>query len=366
MDIYSLVNSKDMQNYLRQIGYQFTAPEAAFIIYQCKGRTLDEKMAAWKEIIDTMPDCSILKRLNLMQINSFHDVLAEYMDLQRQKVQDFYDSDGYIYSLSYHEPPEKCGISDGWYDEEDEYFADYSSCLEYCKTEEEITSGDVDRILIRKRRLHSAGSLAEGERIDKPPGGHLLLSLQFDILEAEQIFNCDNNSVRLYATDLDLIFEGMCFDFPTPFRKGDLLIGHRDIDTGAAMPFVLSYIVTWNSKEFQNRGFAFHECPWHKGWEDWDRHRVHLLRDGDTTDMDEIGTYVFQGQLYRDNIGVIPIDLEYYSGTLEGDVRQLQAVSLYEKGEMPVDQLINRCSSIRQESISENTKWDGNTSDTEA
>ncbi|MCD7982305.1 MAG: hypothetical protein LUF32_08355 [Clostridiales bacterium] len=366
MDIYSFVNSKDMQNYLRRIRYQFSAPEAAFIIYQCKGRTLDEKMAAWQEIIETMPDCSIPERLNLMKIDSFHDVLADYMNLQRQKAQDFYDSDGYIYSLLYHEPPEKCGISDGWYEEDDEYFADYAACLEYCRKEEEIVSGNVDRILIRKRRLHSADSLAESERTDKPSGGQLLLSQQFDILEAEQIFNCDNNGGSSYAADLDLIFEGMCFDFPTPFRRGDLLIGHREIDTGPAFPFVLSYLVTWTSKEFQNRGFSFCECPWRKGWEAWDRHCAHLLRDGDTTDMDEIGTYVHQGQLYRDNIGVISTDLEYYPGPLERDERQLQEVSLYEKGEMPVDQLINRCVSIRQESIFENAKWDWNTFDTKA
>lgn len=62
MDFYSFINSKDMQSYLKKIGYQFSAPEAAFLVYYSDGKSLKEKMQAWEEIISVLPDCPMEKK----------------------------------------------------------------------------------------------------------------------------------------------------------------------------------------------------------------------------------------------------------------------------------------------------------------
>ena len=59
MDVYRLINSTDISSYLREINYSFTVPEIAFLIYQSNCITQNEKINRWKEIIDTMPDCSM-------------------------------------------------------------------------------------------------------------------------------------------------------------------------------------------------------------------------------------------------------------------------------------------------------------------
>lgn len=64
MDIFRFLNSKDIREHLKQLGYSFTAPEAAFLVWQCRSVTLKEKMAAWREIIETMPDCCMEERIN--------------------------------------------------------------------------------------------------------------------------------------------------------------------------------------------------------------------------------------------------------------------------------------------------------------
>ena len=66
MNIYNFINSKDVRKYLQDIDYQFTTPEAAFVVYWCKHATLDKKIEAWQEIIETMPDCSMERRESLM------------------------------------------------------------------------------------------------------------------------------------------------------------------------------------------------------------------------------------------------------------------------------------------------------------
>ena len=43
MDITRFINSRDIREHLKKIGYQFTSLEAAWLIWQCKNITLAEK-----------------------------------------------------------------------------------------------------------------------------------------------------------------------------------------------------------------------------------------------------------------------------------------------------------------------------------
>lgn len=56
--IYEFINSRDVRKYLLEINYQFTTPEAAFVVYWSK-KPVKDKIRAWEEIIRTMPDCVV-------------------------------------------------------------------------------------------------------------------------------------------------------------------------------------------------------------------------------------------------------------------------------------------------------------------
>lgn len=47
---------------MEELHYQFSILEAAFVIYHSTQVTLQEKMDAWLELTDTMPDCSITRQ----------------------------------------------------------------------------------------------------------------------------------------------------------------------------------------------------------------------------------------------------------------------------------------------------------------
>ena len=59
MDITGFINSKDIREHHRAIGYEYNALEAAWLVSQCQHATLEEKHEAWRWIIVNMPDCEI-------------------------------------------------------------------------------------------------------------------------------------------------------------------------------------------------------------------------------------------------------------------------------------------------------------------
>ena len=58
MDICTYVNSRDIGDYLREINYEFTSKEAAWLtIWQCFSISLEEKHNAWEQLMLELPDC---------------------------------------------------------------------------------------------------------------------------------------------------------------------------------------------------------------------------------------------------------------------------------------------------------------------
>lgn len=84
MDVYKFINSKDMREYLKSLDYQFTAAEAAWIVFQNNHVLLKERISAWQEIIDTMPDCELPMDIPELGKISTHDFLQEYIEVKRK------------------------------------------------------------------------------------------------------------------------------------------------------------------------------------------------------------------------------------------------------------------------------------------
>ena len=53
LDIYDFIDSKDIREYNRLLGTKFAPIEQAVIIYQCNSKTVEEKLSAWHELLDT-------------------------------------------------------------------------------------------------------------------------------------------------------------------------------------------------------------------------------------------------------------------------------------------------------------------------
>lgn len=110
-------------------------------------------------------------------------------------------------------------------------------------------------------------------------------------------------------------FEGLWFDFPIPFKKGDILItGEREKPVHE--PFVLLDVAPWRAKE-------------------------NVRLDGDNLDMNITGHFLNKdGTVYTDVMLCNYMDCEYSRENLTGKRRLLVALSNFEKGKLEIGLLL--------------------------
>ena len=323
---------------MEELHYQFSILEAAFVIYHSTQVTLQEKMDAWLELTDTMPDCSITRQRGRFCIESLHEYLKCYIEFQKQSLEAFYNHKSCVYCYEIHEISQKEASYFGWSGLQEPFFGDYKSCLQHC-IQNEFTKNKENDVVIDKICILKCPINKYSEQIQKRSGS-IILNRNLDILEV------DTNEC---SEDYDLFLEGLCFDFPTPFRRGDILTTYEGTNN---RPFVLSYIATWGSKEMMEKGFQEHECPVRNTWNDYDKSVKGKICCGDYTNMQAFGTVLTnEMDLYWDSFLGMSIDLEYFQKPLENYERQLQLVSLYEKRELDGITLTNCCSAIRMEEV---------------
>ena len=78
MNIYDFLNSPDVAEHCRNIGHIFNAFECAVIVSKCHTKTFEEKLAAYKAIINQYPDVEMPKTTvseNLI-MTGFHEALS--------------------------------------------------------------------------------------------------------------------------------------------------------------------------------------------------------------------------------------------------------------------------------------------------
>lgn len=338
IDIYHFINSADMRKYLRDISYQFSISEAGFVIYWSKRATLSEKISAWKSILTTLPDCA-LRRTNVA-FESYHAFLRSYIDLMERDLEQFYSSSNgkSMYTYAYY----NTSVDDSWswYEESEAFFSDYSSCAAAIR-EELSGNNEITEIWVRKYPL---------DQQIQP--SRLLMNRGLEVLELD----ADHEDKREF--DISAAFEDCCFNFPSPFQRGDIVVCHDARARCDCRPFVLSYMTTWNSEERKEKGFR-HDPGWPgpKFEEKLDKRVARLLDQGDFTDMQAIGYCVdFDGVVDLKSKRALVIDLEYYREPLEGFERQLKLFSCYKKGRASdiytsSEMLVNGCFAIRLEEL---------------
>ncbi len=83
MDFTTFINSRDIREYHRKIGYKYSTTEAAWLVYMCSTKTLKEKHEAWKWIIKNMTDEKIFEgdEKDCSEPISLHRVLDEIIEM---------------------------------------------------------------------------------------------------------------------------------------------------------------------------------------------------------------------------------------------------------------------------------------------
>ena len=291
MDIYRFINSADIAAHLKRIEYQFSALESAWLIWQSNTATMKERHNAWKKLIDESPDCSLEKTIRYPHWESLHRMLRDYMALEEKLCAILVETDTdtvYIYD-------EYGPILNG---EKEDWYGGYL-CKDFWNTAVyAIERGEDFPYRIRKRWFGDVKSITgyyDGKQ---------------NLLRIEQ----DLDSTKLSDWEQELwwrSFSEMCFDFPLPFKKGDLV---QDAITGE--PFVLMDTSLWQ----RLRAADPNHCgkPKHPG-----------------RDMYAFGySYDERDRFLWDDYMTGCMDLEYCTEPLKGHKRILEAYSRFEKGEI--------------------------------
>ena len=287
MNIYNFINSRDIAKHLKDIDYQFSTLECAWLVWQSRKHTLEQKHTAWQKIIDTMPDCSVSARPNHREVESLHEYLKDHMDFQEQSIKRFFDLEPQMfYNGRAHtsngdtwDPATHLSVESSI----DHYRTDYENAWDYLNAQ--IIGFEIDKFRI----------------------GNSQEDMTLSIDEQNQVLD-------IKTKDTSCLFESLWFDFPTPFEKGDILIQAKHgynwlYPRGLCTQFVIDSICTKHKDSICN-----------------------LKKNGTYKDMLAYGYRHYTGydKMYS------YMDLEYADLSSHEFNKELLPISLFLKGEINV------------------------------
>ena len=295
LDVFEFINSKDIKEHLKKIDYKFNSLETAWLIYQCNHLSIDEKHKSFKKLLETMPDCEVPERMNTEPQKSLHIYLREYMSTENELLNKIIkDSGNYFFEWFHYDyncdkwfPSEKC-------------YRDFEECFKdaiWFSSEYGYERLGCKKFKIRKRKIDTIYSMdiyCLGEKIYS----YELTGDEFGKYE------------MLYE-----VFDGLWFDFPTPFKKGDILceynIEGNETQGFCKGPFVVKDITPAHARE-------------------------NTYKYGDSSDMNAWGYFIDEnGKIYFEVMHNY-MNLELYSGDLNGKKRVLKALSNFITGEIDI------------------------------
>jgi len=194
--------SKTVRKHLKEIGYQPSALETAWLVWQCKNATLQQKHDAWHEIIATTEDCPIPAGDWCGTSPSLHRHLERHMMVEARMMKDFYNNDAsrgiYSYALCFEE-------KDFDWQDDDCLFSDFEACWQAATEKFDL---GVRAVRVQKRILNEAIS-----------------SVWVDFLPSREVVAVSTENDAAFADNLiDEWLDGLHLPIPTPFEKGDILI----------------------------------------------------------------------------------------------------------------------------------------------
>ena len=111
MNYYRFLDSRDIRNYLENMEYPLSTPEAAYLVWQCRRVTLEEKFAAWEEIVDTMPTAPssegpLEEGSGWTASTNFS---GDYMDLEKNRLEHFTQGENCVFGADFFLLPTRSG-----------------------------------------------------------------------------------------------------------------------------------------------------------------------------------------------------------------------------------------------------------------
>ena len=314
MNLYRFINSKDVRTHLEQMGYEFNSLEAAWLIYQCRTASIEEKHKAWEELIATMPDCRVEERDYFVRRDSLHEFLKDYMFLEKKLLKAFYQNDGSSAYTVHFFCPRTDKSEDLWETNRNRMFGTYLKCLEYAAR----FSEDCSNVVIRKDRLNDTDYLELTMLPDQTETSISVSTSQLNSMQPGGLL-CEKEFDLYYRG-----FTGLCFFFPTPFKKGDIFWDPGAMIGGQLSPrvFLSTYLETEPEEEREKileRGDI----------DSMGVHEYHIdpeIGFTDTEVVETTGNALYNSMNY--------MNLEYFPFELKNHYRILKAVSSYVKGEI--------------------------------
>ena len=208
MNIYEFVNSRDIREHWQKIGFVPNALESAWLVYQSNNHTIEEKHEAWRWIIARMPDCEVAGKDIETPQKSLREFLTRYMAIENAIISNFFTAEVgavYTYRALWKSELEKYDDSTEWY-KVNSIFATFEDAYADATEDDELAPLFLE---FEKKHLGAHGrSICIRMTPDKKPV----------FLDEEFFFDTEEESDLYYN-----VFFYLNFDFPTPFKKGDII-----------------------------------------------------------------------------------------------------------------------------------------------
>ena len=330
-DILEFLDSHSIKEHLQRINYEPTTPVAAFIVNCSHKATLQQKLEGWQKIIDNMPNCTMSRRNDTVNIPDFHAFLRNVIKQEQRKLAHFIRTDGK--SLYFFE--------DYSWDRRDQYdllygpYSSYQKCFDAIWREFE--DDNPKAIKITRRPIDPDEDLYANDMV--------VLNASGEVMSCDYRFEGEWDEEGT-ASD----FEDMWFDIPTPFHAGDIVCNLQRPDE----PMVLFDLQTWGSERVDKElaSSVYKERLVQKADKLLRWHRY----DGDTSDMYAYGCQVSSALHFPFYIGEpegFLLDIDYYRKPLKSEERILYGVRAYAKGDLAVDSLAAMASACELQALAE-------------
>ena len=336
-DLKTFLNSKDIAEHWRKTGFVCTPVQAAYIIWQSHEKSLQEKHEAWKELMETTPDCPFAEGRRKERMvrrgipealtDSLHAFLRAYMALEDRTLERFYREEANI-AYGYRSFPESSYEAE-WHNDFWLYRT-AQDCLD--DVNGEAPRNDLAVVEVKKYWI--------GE---------------VDVIEAQM--RADGTVMSLYdegwtEEEFSFMWSGfreLWFDFPMPFQCGDLLIRKNSPFLGEVerpQPFALIRLGTWGRTEAQAMGESERSAAISESL------LKHRRESAGSREMRARGYFLKDGSLQENDVERC-LDLEYCREELKGEMRILKALSLYRKGQIGAELLLKTYHIVRMEEETE-------------
>ena len=315
-NMINLINSMDIRKHLSDINYQFSVTEYAYLIWQCRTRSILQRHKEFTALIKSTSSCMIKGPVQNSQ--NLHKTIMDYMSMENKLIQRFKQNEAscfYVCSWNLNDRSDEdiCYFSD--------YDKVYSYALLYAKDQ------NLAHFDISKRYIDDSNSESSYIKASYNIAGDMIsINMSGEINGLSSGYE--------YALMYEP-FENMWFDIPIPFKPGDIVC-----DCFQKKPFILTDTVPWFRKEHPPKRNTSTE---------------HLTN----MDMLASGYSVNEELQIKYNWLNYPyLNLEYYNGPLINENRCLLAYSLFKQNKINGDTLAKLIQIITAEHVAKKTYHD--------